>query len=90
MISPRTLGTGLMLAALTTSLALTVRRDSYYTDSVGLACWLGTRWLLFAAAVWCLRKVAVRHVVTLILGGSVIVAATGRTFSSPRAQSWAI
>ncbi len=75
-----------MLAALTTSLALTVRRDSYYTDSVGLACWYGTCWLLFAAAVWCLRKVAVRHVVALILGGSVIVAATG-LLAPPRTSS---
>ncbi|MCX4819904.1 glycosyltransferase 87 family protein [Streptomyces sp. NBC_01142] len=85
-ISPRTLGTGLLLAALTTTLALTVRHDGYVTDSVGLACWYGACWLLFALAAWCLRKVPVRHAVAMILGGSVIVAATG-LLAPPRTSS---
>ncbi|MGW7365926.1 glycosyltransferase 87 family protein [Streptomyces sp. NPDC054841] len=86
MITPRTLGTGLLLAALTTALALTVRKDGYFSDPVGLAGWYGACWLLFAAAVWCLRRVPVRPAVALILGGGVIVAATG-LLAPPRTSS---
>ncbi len=85
-ISPRTLATGLLLAALATVLAVTVCYDGYYTDSAGLACWYAICWLLFAAAVWCLRKAPVRHAMALILGGSVIVAATG-LLAPPRTSS---
>ncbi|WP_328726754.1 glycosyltransferase 87 family protein [Streptomyces sp. NBC_00259] len=86
MIAPRTLSTGLLLCALTTALALTVRKDGYYSDPVGLAWWYGACWVLFAAAVWCLRKVPVRHAVALVLGGSVVVAATG-LLAPPRTSS---
>ncbi|WP_328394003.1 glycosyltransferase family 87 protein [Streptomyces sp. NBC_00390] len=86
MINPRTLGTGLLLAALATTLVLTVRHDGYYTDSVGLACRYAACWLLFALAVRSLRKVPVRHAAAMILGGSVIVAATG-LLAPPRTSS---
>ncbi|MEU2429224.1 glycosyltransferase family 87 protein [Streptomyces sp. NPDC007861] len=76
-ISRRTLATALLLAALAAVLALTVRRDGYYTDAVGLAWWYGACWLLFAAAVWCLRRAPARHAVALVLGGGAVVAATG-------------
>ncbi|MFE7773542.1 glycosyltransferase 87 family protein [Streptomyces sp. NPDC057445] len=77
MISPRTLVTGLLLTALTAALALTVRQDGYFWDPVALSWWYAACWLLFALAVWTLRKATVRHAVTLVLGGSVVVAATG-------------
>ncbi|WP_338674712.1 glycosyltransferase 87 family protein [Streptomyces sp. SCSIO 30461] len=86
MINPRTLVTGLLLATLTITLALTVRHDGYVTDSVGLACWYGACWLLFALAVRFLRKVSVRHAVAMVLGGSVIIAATG-LMAPPRTSS---
>ncbi|MGW2559345.1 glycosyltransferase 87 family protein [Streptomyces sp. NPDC001514] len=77
MITPRTCATGLLLAALTTVLVGTVRQDSYFSAPLGLSGWSGACWLLFAAAVWSLRKVPVRHAVGLVIGGSVVVAATG-------------
>lgn len=86
MISPRTLGTGLLLAALTTTLALTVRQDTYFADSPVLAWWYAACWLLFAAAALCVRKAPVRHAVALVLGGSVVVAATG-LLAPPRTSS---
>lgn len=69
--------TAALLAALTTVLALTVRRDDYAGDPGGLSWWYGAAWLLFAAAVWSLRTVPVSHRAALIVAGSVAVAATG-------------
>ncbi|MFD7445021.1 glycosyltransferase 87 family protein [Streptomyces sp. NPDC059909] len=77
MITPRTFATGVLLAGLTAVLAVTVRQDAYFSDPLGLVRWYGPCWLLFAAAAWCLRKVPVRHAVALVIGGSVVVAATG-------------
>ncbi|MFD7612614.1 glycosyltransferase 87 family protein [Streptomyces sp. NPDC059828] len=89
MIIPRPFATRvavLALTALATVLALTVRSDRYFSDPVGQACWYGACWLLFAAAVRCLRRVPVRRVAGLVLGGSVIVAATG-LLAPPRTSS---
>ncbi|MFE3324423.1 glycosyltransferase 87 family protein [Streptomyces sp. NPDC059176] len=86
MFSLRTLVSGLLLAALATTLALTVRQDTYFADSPVLAWWYAACWLLFAAAAFCLRKAPVRHSVALVLGGSVVIAATG-LLAPPRTSS---
>ncbi|MFI1395524.1 glycosyltransferase 87 family protein [Streptomyces sp. NPDC020681] len=76
-VNPRTLAAGTLLAALTAVLALTIRKDGYFTDSAGLSWWYATCWALFAAAVIAVRKAPVRHAVALIVAGGVAVAATG-------------
>ncbi|MFJ6657594.1 glycosyltransferase 87 family protein [Streptomyces sp. NPDC091377] len=75
----RTVRTGLLLAALTAALVLTFRHDGYHDDPVGLFWRYTACWLLFAAAVWSLRTVPVRHTTVLVLLGGVAVAATGLT-----------
>ena len=77
MINPRTLTAGVLLAALTAALALTVRKDGYFTDPVGLSWWYAACWALFAAAVFAVRKAPVRQAVVLVIAGGVAVAATG-------------
>ncbi|MDJ0466648.1 glycosyltransferase 87 family protein [Streptomyces sp. H27-C3] len=69
--------TAVLLAALTTVLVGTVRKDGYFADPAGLSWWYAAAWLLFAAAAWSVRKVPVRHAVLLIVAGGVAVAATG-------------
>ncbi|RSS73361.1 glycosyltransferase 87 family protein [Streptomyces sp. WAC06614] len=66
-----------MLAALTATLAGTVRKDGYFTDPAGLSWWYAACWALFAAAAWTLRRVPSRHVAALVLAGGIAVAATG-------------
>ncbi|MFJ6698088.1 glycosyltransferase 87 family protein [Streptomyces sp. NPDC091272] len=68
---------GVLLAALVTVLACTVRYDGYRTDPAGLSWWYAASWLLFAAAAWALRAVPVRRALVLVLAGSAAVAATG-------------
>ncbi|MEN8654815.1 glycosyltransferase family 87 protein [Streptomyces sp. 21So2-11] len=77
MINARTFRTGILVAALTAVLVLTVRKDGYHLDPAGLSWWYAACWLLFAAAVWSLRKVPPRHAVALMLAGGIAVAATG-------------
>ncbi|MET7619391.1 glycosyltransferase 87 family protein [Streptomyces sp. NPDC005408] len=77
MINPRTLTAGVLLAALTAALALTIRKDGYYTDPAGLSWWYAACWALFAAAVVAVRKAPVRHAVILVIAGGLAVAATG-------------
>lgn len=77
MINPRTLTAGVLLAALTAALALTVRKDGYFTDPIGLTWWYAACWALFAAAVFAVRKAPVRQAVVLVIAGGVAVAATG-------------
>ncbi|MEU4498674.1 glycosyltransferase family 87 protein [Streptomyces sp. NPDC023998] len=77
MINPRTLAAGALLAGLTAVLALTIRKDGYFTDPTGLTWWYAACWALFAAAALAVRKAPVRHAVVLIVAGSVAVAATG-------------
>lgn len=69
--------TWLLLAALVTALALTIAQNGYFTAPGTLSLWYGACWLLFAAAVWSLRKVPVRQAAGLVLAGSIAVAATG-------------
>ncbi|WP_240137185.1 glycosyltransferase 87 family protein [Streptomyces sp. MUM 178J] len=76
-INPRTLAAGGLLAALTAVVALTVRKDGYVSDPVGLAWWYAACWALFAVAVFAVRKVPVRQAAVLIAAGGVAVAATG-------------
>ncbi|MER5461410.1 glycosyltransferase 87 family protein [Streptomyces sp. NPDC002668] len=77
MINPRTLTAGTLLAALTAVLALTIRKDGYIADPAGLCWWYAACWVLFAAAVFAVRRTPVRHAVVLVLAGGVAVAATG-------------
>ncbi|MGI5404052.1 glycosyltransferase 87 family protein [Streptomyces sp. CA-135486] len=77
MINPRTLAAGALVAALTAVLALTIRKDGYFTDPAGLAWWYAACWALFAAAALAVRKAPLRHAVVLIVAGGVTVAATG-------------
>ncbi|TQK50837.1 uncharacterized protein DUF2029 [Streptomyces sp. SLBN-118] len=77
MINPRTLTAGVLLGALTAALVLTVRKDGYFTDPVGLSWWYAACWALFAAAVFAVRRAPVRQAVVLVIAGGVAVAATG-------------
>lgn len=86
MRSLRTTVSALLVAALAVTLVLTVRKDSYHTDPVGLSWWYAASWTLFAAAVWSLRKVPARQAVTLVLTGAVVIAATGLV-AAPRTST---
>ncbi|MEV6651619.1 glycosyltransferase 87 family protein [Streptomyces sp. NPDC051219] len=77
MINPRTVRTGVLLAALAAVLTLTIRKDGYHSDPAGLSWWYAASWLLFGAAAWSLRKAPVAHAVALVLAGGIAVAATG-------------
>ncbi|MCP3820037.1 glycosyltransferase 87 family protein [Streptomyces sp. A3M-1-3] len=76
-INPRTVRTGVLLAALAVVLTLTVRKDGFHADPAGLSWWYAASWLLFGAAVWSLRKAPAGHIVALVLAGGIAVAATG-------------
>ncbi|WP_037891143.1 glycosyltransferase family 87 protein [Streptomyces sp. NRRL S-87] len=78
--------TAVLLAALTAVLVGTVRTDGYFTDPAGLSWWYAAAWALFAAAVWCLRRVPARHAVVLVLAGGVAVAAAGLV-AAPRTST---
>lgn len=78
--------TSALLAALVAVLATAVRGDAYFTDPAALTGWYAAAWALFAAAAWALRSVSARHVVPLVLAGSVAVAATG-LLAEPRTSS---
>ncbi|MEV7521970.1 glycosyltransferase 87 family protein [Streptomyces sp. NPDC091371] len=82
----RTAVPAVLLAALAAVLVCTVRKDGYFTDPAGLSWWYAACWALFAAAVWALRAVPARHVVPLVLAGSVVVAATGLV-AAPRTST---
>lgn len=72
-----TAATALLVTALVTLLVLTVREDGYFADPAGLSWLYAACWVLFAAAVWSLRRVPARHAAALVLAGGVAVAATG-------------
>lgn len=76
-INPLAARTGILLAALTAVLVLTIRTDGYRLDPAGLSWWYAACWLLFAAAVWSLCRTPRRHAVMLVLAGGIAVAATG-------------
>ncbi|WP_329377452.1 DUF2029 domain-containing protein [Streptomyces sp. NBC_01351] len=82
----RTAVAALLLAALAAVLACTVRKDGWFADPVGLSWWYAAGWALFAAAALALRAVPARHVVPLVLAGSVVVAATGLV-AAPRTST---
>ncbi|MFI1101800.1 glycosyltransferase 87 family protein [Streptomyces melanogenes] len=73
----RTAPTVVLLAALAAVLVLTVVEDGYYFHPGTLSWWYLACWLLFAAAVWSLRRVPARHRTVLVLAGGVLVAVTG-------------
>ncbi|MFF2197958.1 glycosyltransferase 87 family protein [Streptomyces sp. NPDC058157] len=72
-----TAATAVLVGALVTVLVLTVREDGYFTDPAGLSWLYAACWVLFAAAVWSLRRVPARHAAALVLAGGIAVAATG-------------
>lgn len=86
MNSPRTAAVTLLLAALTATLVLTVRKDGYFADPAGLFWWYAASWALFAAAAWALRRAPARYVAPLVLAGAVAVAATGLV-AAPRTST---
>ncbi|MFD3777722.1 glycosyltransferase 87 family protein [Streptomyces sp. NPDC058612] len=69
--------TALVLAALTTVLALTVRYGGYFSDPVGLFGWYAACWALFTAALLAVRRVPAHRVTWLIAAGAVAVTVTG-------------
>ncbi|MFF6841250.1 glycosyltransferase 87 family protein [Streptomyces tanashiensis] len=75
--------TALLLAALTTAVAVLLRGDAlgvpFLTGYAGC-------WVLFAAAVVALRRVPARAVVSLVLAGAVAVTATGLV-AAPRTST---
>ncbi|WP_406349174.1 glycosyltransferase 87 family protein [Streptomyces sp. NBC_00144] len=85
-LSPRAVLAGILLAALAASLVFAIDYDGYYTDPAGLSWRYAASWLLFAAAVWSLRKVPARQAAALILAGSALVEATGLV-SAPRTST---
>ncbi|MFD9719301.1 glycosyltransferase family 87 protein [Streptomyces sp. NPDC059076] len=86
MISARIVRTGLLLAALVAVLVLTIRYDGYHGDPAGLFWWYVACWLLFAGALWSLRRVSARHAAAVVLLGGIAVAATGLT-AAPRTST---
>ncbi|MEU9100122.1 glycosyltransferase family 87 protein [Streptomyces sp. NPDC048361] len=73
----RTVCTAVLLAALTTVLAFTIRKDGFRLDPSGLSWWYAAAWALFAVAAWSVRKVPARHRAALIVAGGIAVASTG-------------
>ncbi|MFJ3979826.1 glycosyltransferase 87 family protein [Streptomyces sp. NPDC090021] len=69
--------TALLLAALTTVLALTVVHGDYFGDPFGLFGWYAVGWVLFAAALLAVRRVPPRRLAWLIVAGAVAVTVTG-------------
>ncbi|MCB5170359.1 glycosyltransferase 87 family protein [Streptomyces bambusae] len=72
-----TAATAVLVAALAATLVLTVRKDGYFADPAGLSWLYAACWVLFAAAVWSLRRAPARHAATLVLAGGLAVALTG-------------
>ncbi|MFC7304431.1 glycosyltransferase family 87 protein [Streptomyces monticola] len=73
----RTLLAGALVAALTAASLHTVRYDGFHDDPAGLSWRYAVCWLLFAGAVWSVRRVPLRQAVVLVLAGSAVLAATG-------------
>ncbi|WP_020134957.1 glycosyltransferase 87 family protein [Streptomyces sp. 351MFTsu5.1] len=76
-------GTGLLLAALTAVVVVTLQAGNRANASGPLLAGYAVAWALFAAAVWAVRKVPVRAATVLVLIGSAAVALAGLT-AQPR------
>ncbi|MCZ4119202.1 glycosyltransferase family 87 protein [Streptomyces sp. H39-S7] len=66
----RTVCTSVLVAALTAVVAVTIRSGGSEAHPRHLLYWYAAAWVLFAAAVWGVRKVPVRAAVVLVLAGS--------------------
>ncbi|MCZ4103725.1 hypothetical protein O3W51_47570, partial [Streptomyces sp. H39-C1] len=66
----RTVCTSVLVAALTAVVAVTIRIGGSEAHPRHLLYWYAAAWVLFAAAVWAVRKVPVRAAVVLVLAGS--------------------
>ncbi|MCZ4125583.1 glycosyltransferase family 87 protein [Streptomyces sp. H39-S7] len=66
----RTVCTSVLVAALTAVVAVTIRSGGSEARPRHLLYWYAAAWVLFAAAVWAVRKVPVRCAVVLVLAGS--------------------
>ncbi|WP_405639158.1 glycosyltransferase family 87 protein [Streptomyces uncialis] len=86
MTGTRTAPTALLVAALTVTLVLAFRDGDYHRDPAGLFGRYAVCWLLFAAAVWSLRRVPVRRTAAVVLLGGIVVTATGLT-AQPRTST---
>ncbi|MEU0403429.1 glycosyltransferase 87 family protein [Streptomyces sp. NPDC006197] len=75
--SRATATTAALVTGLVAVLVLTVRKDGYFSDPAGLSWLYAACWVLFAAAVWSLRRAPARHATALVLAGGVAVALTG-------------
>ncbi|MFF8511840.1 glycosyltransferase 87 family protein [Streptomyces sp. NPDC015492] len=72
-----TVTTVVLVAALVATLVLTLRRDDFDADPAALSWRYAACWILFAAAMWSLRRAPARHAAALVLAGGVAVALTG-------------
>ncbi|MCM2428683.1 glycosyltransferase 87 family protein [Streptomyces sp. RKAG337] len=66
----RTVCTSVLVAALTAVVAITIRIGGSEAHPRHLLYWYAAAWVLFAGAVWAVRKVPVRAAVILVLAGS--------------------
>lgn len=74
-VGPRTALTGILIAALTAAVAATVRVGGDLGAPAHLPAWYAGCWVLFAAAVWAVRKVPPRHAAALVLAGGIALCA---------------
>ncbi|MEV5887926.1 glycosyltransferase 87 family protein [Nonomuraea fuscirosea] len=72
----RVAGTGVLLLALVGALVLTMGAG-HPGERASLIRWYALSWVLFAAAVWALRKVPGRQAVFLVVAGAAAVTTTG-------------
>ncbi|MEV4565035.1 glycosyltransferase 87 family protein [Nonomuraea sp. NPDC049419] len=70
-------GAGVLLLALVAALVLTVTAGSLTGDFSRHIRWYAVSWVLFAAAVWAVRRVPGRWAVFLLVAGAVFVPAAG-------------
>ncbi|MGW2386889.1 glycosyltransferase 87 family protein [Streptomyces sp. NPDC001658] len=78
--------TGLLLAALTTVMVITLQQGDDRSAPGRLLGGYAVAWTLFAAAVWTVRKIPARAATVLVLAGSAAVALAGLT-AQPRTSN---
>ncbi|NEA57163.1 DUF2029 domain-containing protein [Streptomyces sp. SID13666] len=69
-VGVRTVCTSVLVAVLTAVVAVTIRSGGSEADPRHLLYWYAAAWVLFAGAVWAVRKVPVRAAVVLVLASS--------------------
>ncbi|MCD7442270.1 glycosyltransferase 87 family protein [Streptomyces lincolnensis] len=78
--------TGLLLAALTTVMVITLQQGDDRSAPGRLLGGYAVAWTLFAAAVWTVRKIPARAATVLVLAGSAAVALAGLS-AQPRTSN---